>query len=219
MSSSDVRVINSKRSINWSCKNCESIGSDVNSLKAVIVSLQEQVKKLNECVQSITDGGATTSVLDGGQFEELIREVEDRMERKNNLVIYGLPELPGGLTRETRIAGETEGVLKVLKTINPDFSVRELDLNRLGKFNPAAPKARPIKVRMANRAQVFSFLRNSKQLRSSSDYSGVSLSVDRTHRQMRYYDEVKSEVEVRKRNGENVELRFIRGVPSVKTLN
>ncbi|KAL3265398.1 hypothetical protein HHI36_009604 [Cryptolaemus montrouzieri] len=128
ISSTEVRFIDSKKSISCSCKNCESIGSDIASLKTVIVSLQNEIKVLKVQANRNKSGN-----LDEQAWEELFLEFKDRQERKSNIMLYGLPEQPSNTPRYQRVAHENDEVHSVIRSIKPDVS-DSVKIQRMGKF-------------------------------------------------------------------------------------
>ncbi|KAL3266275.1 hypothetical protein HHI36_010455 [Cryptolaemus montrouzieri] len=125
------------KSISWSCKDCESIGGDIASLKSVIVSLQSEIVALKETVKS----NPSNSVNFCEQaWEELLLEFEERDERKSNITMYGLPKQPSG------IAKENDEVNTIIESINPDVRSDGVRMQRLYKFTATSNKPRPIKI-------------------------------------------------------------------------
>nr|CAI5856982.1 unnamed protein product [Callosobruchus analis] len=84
-----IRNKNNKteKNVSWSCTECTSVSSSgIDQLKALIMSLQTEVKEL----KALIDKQASTS--QSFHFEEVVQEVFDRNQRKNNLIIYGVQE-------------------------------------------------------------------------------------------------------------------------------
>lgn len=86
-SASEVRTIKAKgKSISWTCRSCLQVGADINELKAIIVSLKNEISQLRQkCSQENTP-------LEGECFEEILLEFREREKRKSNVVIYGVNE-------------------------------------------------------------------------------------------------------------------------------
>nr|CAI5862346.1 unnamed protein product [Callosobruchus analis] len=103
ISLSDVRTIKNRVNINFTCKNCNDIGSTFADLKAVVQSLQEEIRNLK---------AAKTEVIppiESIDFEQVVQEVSDRNARKRNLIIYGMKEGAKLNSRQAR-ATKTEQV-------------------------------------------------------------------------------------------------------------
>nr|CAH7753523.1 unnamed protein product [Callosobruchus chinensis] len=87
LSLSDIKAIKNKSNINFTCETCKETAVTLADLKALVISLQEEVKELKANKHTIAD--QLSSSMD---YEEIIQEIQDRNSRKKNLIIYGLPE-------------------------------------------------------------------------------------------------------------------------------
>nr|CAI5868873.1 unnamed protein product [Callosobruchus analis] len=85
LTQTDVKTLKNKANIHFTCKNCSTIGATLVDLRALVVSLQEEINAL----KSNRVDPAQTPAID---FEEIVQEVNDRQSRKNNLIIYGIVE-------------------------------------------------------------------------------------------------------------------------------
>lgn len=219
LTSSEIRIISSKKSISWSCKDCEKIGNDIQSLKSVIVSLQKEIKELKTSVQSVS--GDISHEFTDEKFEEVIAEIEERQMRKRNVIVYGVEELGGGGTTDERIKHDHSMVSKLFDEIAPDVSRRSENIRvfRLGKFNPRSDKPRPLKVSLKSWDEVLKILKKSKTLKSTTNFSNLTITSDKTPRQLAHFKKVREEVERRKSQGENVVLKFKKGVPTIDTVD
>lgn len=213
---SEIRMINSKKSIAWNCPKCENLGGDVASLRAVIASLQAEIQQLKVSVQSLSSQPQDKK-LDGGEFEEVLLEFEERQLRKNNLIIHGLPEGTDAMNDDERDTSDCKAVNEMFRTILPNFPTLEpSQFKRLGKPSRDNDKSRPLKLTMNNNQHVRRVLGKSKMFRE--DFN-VFVSSDRTPRQRDYFNKIKIELEQRKSSGENVELKFMKGIPVIRLLN
>lgn len=215
MSSSEVRIINSKKSISWNCSKCESIGSDIMSLKSIIVSLQKEISELRS---SIATSSQTVKIQDES-FEEIVQELEDRMQRRNNIMLYGLAEPSQDIAAEVRAQTDIKSVEEALKFVNPDVQLDIKKVFRVGKSYASTGKPRPLKITLNSDAPVRQLLSRSGQLKKYRKHPNLFLSSDCTPRQNEYFKRVKAEFERRKNDGESVQMRFVRGVPTIKPLN
>lgn len=85
ISSSETRLINSKKSLSWTCPNCHQVGNNINALKAAILSLQEEMRLVKTRVKSDTNE-------DYNMFVEIISKVCERQKRKRNILIFNVKE-------------------------------------------------------------------------------------------------------------------------------
>lgn len=207
ITSSETRLINGKKSLSWTCNQCNSIGNDINSLKAAIVSLQNEIKL-------ITTTHAQEGNPSNNQFEDIVQEVVERQNRKANVVIFGVAEQKN-LTKDERINAEKTDVLKILTFLLPSLGPIS-NIFRLGKYNEQRTTPRPIKVTAANSQQVMEVLRKSGNLKNNENLKHIRLVPDQTPRQMEYYKKIKAELDQRKQAGEeNIKIKHINGVPKI----
>nr|CAH7724968.1 unnamed protein product [Callosobruchus chinensis] len=60
------------------------MGNDINALKAAILSLQTEVRAISSGDKDMT--------LSDMQFEQVVQEVFERQNRRNNIIVFGLKE-------------------------------------------------------------------------------------------------------------------------------
>lgn len=199
MGSADLRFIKSKKGLTWSCESCSLMGDSISDLKSVIVALQREVAGL-KAVQS------NSSSSENVDFEDIVNEVSDRQYRKNNLIIFGIPD-------------NSSNAKDVIKEI---FSEMRCDLEeditpvRLGKPDSSRKLPRPIKLRFKSHETVFKLLFKSKLLRSSEKFKNIRMSSDKTPRQQELYRKIKQELNARIANGEtNIQIKYVNGIPRI----
>ncbi|CAH1970054.1 unnamed protein product [Acanthoscelides obtectus] len=181
------------------------MGGDINALKAAIVALQNEVKALS------TKNNDTK--MSDSQFEDIVQEVSERQNRRCNVIIFGLKE-QNGATKDDKPVLEKSEVVKVLTHVTPSITVT--NIRRLGKFDENRTIGRPIKVKLANVEQVSELIKKCPSLRNSSEFKHISISTDKTPRQMNFYKTLKSELEERKNKGEtNLKIKYVGGVPKI----
>ena len=79
-------------------------------------------------------------------------------------MLYGVDEYPSGTSRSARLAADLETVVSVFATIDSTFQAQALkDCFRLGKYNPAHDKPRPILVKFVRIADVSNILLSKKR--------------------------------------------------------
>nr|CAI5864566.1 unnamed protein product [Callosobruchus analis] len=115
-----------RANINFTCKNCDDIGSTLADLKAVVQFLQEEIRSLK---------AAKTEVIppiESIDFEQVVQEVSDRNAREEYLIIYGMKEGAEPNSRQAR-ATNTEQVKSILRCVSNDISPESITPRRLGK--------------------------------------------------------------------------------------
>nr|CAI5820605.1 unnamed protein product [Callosobruchus analis] len=119
----------------------------------VVLWYQESFEKLNadDLLETITTQvNSSDSDLDkpitSADYEELLREMEDRNSRKQNIIIYNLPETPN-LSKEEQAAADSQHVKRILGNLSNDITILDKPM-RLGNpldwfevLNPFARKA------------------------------------------------------------------------------
>lgn len=211
ISSTEVRMLNSNKGCEWSCTNCRSIGNEIKDLKALIIKLVGEVEKLKL-------PSAAPLNLDNAIYEEMTSEITDRLNRKKNLLIYGVPEQNQQASSDDRILADKRVVTDILGVVKPGTCSDYIKPVRLGKFDKN--KSRPIKIELNNEQEVVNIIRNVKKLKNSRDFVGMSLSYDRTPKQIAYYKKLRKELEERQEAGEsNLKIKYERGVPIIVSEN
>lgn len=91
------------KNLAWNCASCNTIGNDLNSLKVVIISLQNEVKKTQK-----TSNTSSTC-------EEIIVEFDERLKRKNNAIFFGIAEQDSSLDKNARVVENRSVVSGLMK--------------------------------------------------------------------------------------------------------
>nr|CAI5846036.1 unnamed protein product [Callosobruchus analis] len=185
----DVKTIKNRANINFTCKNCNDFGSTLSDLKALVISLQEEIRNLK---------AAKTELIPSSEsfdFEQIVQEVSDRNARKRNLIVYGVTEHAEPNSRQARVT-DTEQVKSVLRYISSDIDIDSIKPQRLGKLNDSG-RSRAIKITLKDETDVISLIRGAARLKNNTAYSRIRISFDRTPRQVQCYKKVKQELEER----------------------
>lgn len=210
LSKSEARKIHSRSGLTWTCKSCSKIGSDLNSLKAAIVALQ------NEIVELKTAGGLsgrTASTLTLLDHEKVIQEITERQKRSCNIIIYGCKENVAD-TKDEQIRKDTGFVGELLASMGVQGA--ELVPIRLGKFETRDAKIRPIKIKLASESTVTKILRNSRNLKSSDRWRQIYVFHDRTPMQLEIHRNARDELKRRLDGGESeLSIKYKGGIPTI----
>ncbi|CAH0551004.1 unnamed protein product [Brassicogethes aeneus] len=83
LTASEVRKTKTKVGLSWSCTICNQMGNDINSLKAIIISLKNDILELKN---------RDSPIVNNFGFEDIIQEINEREKRKSNVIIYNIPE-------------------------------------------------------------------------------------------------------------------------------
>lgn len=204
-----LRIINSKNSVNWTCTTCQKLAPDLNSIKSALVELKREVEQLKSLKTELSNNSPF-------QFEEIVSEVMLRTDKMNNIVIFNVNEQTGNITKEERVSVEKSNIVKMVTTIDPSLSNNIIKFHRIGKFTNGATRPRPIKVTLSDRSAVNNLVKNAKKLKDTQQYSNVTVSYDRTPRQISHYRELKKTLTNRLNNGETgLKIKYIQGIPKI----
>ncbi|GJQ75782.1 hypothetical protein Trydic_g13324 [Trypoxylus dichotomus] len=122
LSITEIRTIKSKKGVSWSCRNCNILSSDINDLKAAILSLRNDLAAREK-----------SAGIDDKAFEELLAELGDRNNRKQNIIMFGVPESDTH-DANTRRSQELETVQAVLKALPSGMNTDHIEVHRIGRF-------------------------------------------------------------------------------------
>ena len=83
----------------------------------------------------------------------------NHLDRKYNVIVYGVNECPKGTTKHARLESDLNGAVTVLSKLDNHVQNQSLkDVYRLGKFNPVAIHPRPLLVKFIRATDVVSVL-------------------------------------------------------------
>lgn len=174
--------------------------STINKLEDKVKTLEEVQKQQKVEIENIKEHLEAFSPPDFDP-EDLIYETQQRINRADNLVLFGVPEKPDGSIIEKR-EHDNEVFKKVMTTL--DISdAHLLACNRIGK--PKRDGHRILKVKFANHQERSLCLRKSKLLKNT-EFRNVFIKPDLTPYQQAMEWELRNELKARRANNEDVVL-------------
>lgn len=208
ITNAEARKIHSNTGFSWSCKLCASVGNDLNSLKAAIVSLREEIQSLKSAVNTPVE--SALSMID---TEKIIQEISDRESRKTNVILYNSIET--GNSKNEQLALDVAQINEICTAA--ELNVSDFQVHRLGKLDLTnTTRRRPIKIKFASEASASSLLRKSTQIKSVDKWSSLGLSRDRTVMQRELYSNVRTQMRERMDAGErNLRIKYRNGIPNI----
>lgn len=226
----DMKFTRSKsKSVKVVCNNCSCNMNQFKNFKELTDSLRHEFTnslnliradfeaQINNLKMSMTSVIPPSPVV---QTEEIIQEVIERQKRQNNIIIFGIPEQDNSLDNTQRTEQDNLVTNNVLHLVKPSLQTNVIKIQRLGRYNLDNTRARPIKVTFDNCTEISDILRNGKNLKSKAEFNMVSLSLDRTPKQLEYYKLLKQQLTERIAKGENnLRIRHFNGVPKIVHLN
>ena len=137
----------------------ESLGDhagELASLKSVVDELSTKLEVLKQKPRDNTSlaqppqGAITTysQALSGpSRLSSAMTDAKPKLDRKSNLVVFGVAEHPTGTPRHTRTLEDLSGISGILSKLSNSISEQSIkDCFRLGKFKEG--RSRPILVKM-----------------------------------------------------------------------
>ena len=139
------------------------------------------------------------------QFEDFMQEFEERQARKLNVIIFGFTEQSSDLDKDIRIAEEISVAIGLLSDISPDVTLADNPkIFRLGKFNATSSKPRPLRLRLQSESMVHNLVHKFVSVKkNNNNFKHVSISFDRTPKQLEHFKALKAELEERRNPGED----------------
>lgn len=139
--------------------------------------------------------------------EQIIREIQDRKKRENNIILLGIPEQTS-YSVEQRVLKDESEVLYIISQISKDIP-KPVKIFRIGKFIPG--KMRGLKVCFDKPEPAMQLLRSKDKIASN-----IKIYSDQTPAQRDYFLKTKNELNNRISNGEkDITIKYIKGIPSV----
>lgn len=136
-------------------------------------------------------------------------EILDRIRRKNNIVIMGVPETSRGL--------ENDDIQRLIDSLVPGVSANLKTCFRIGKTpkpeNTGNP--RPIKVVFKSEDDSLSILKNKKKI-DTNEFQGISIKADLTFAQLSHLSSLREEMKKRQHQGEqNLTIKYVKNIPQI----
>ena len=180
----------------------DSINEKSEKFEEQLFQLQSNVKKNNEQISFMKE--SIKRIEDGRsqQLEEIHEEVEQRILRKTNVIIRGLPQLTFG-DQMQRSGYDRKRSAALFDTLGVEENAI-LHVRRLGKVRKNMKRI--LKVYCRDEETVKKLLMKAKSLRSSDNFKSVYIGKDLTIRQQKDEKFLREELERRRRDGENVVL-------------
>lgn len=196
-------VILQRRTLMFLCKSCRTAFKSAPSLLRQIEVLASEVKSLKQEMNLLKQQAKPN-------MEPLIFEVQDRVSRANNFMIFNAKENSSSELK-IRIEADKKVVTEVMDLMgienNTDKIVKVLRVG-VQKSN----KPRPLKVICSDSRLVNSVIRSKSKLYSSE----FRVSSDQTKMQQDHWKAVRAELKSREENGEtNLTIKYIQGVPKI----
>lgn len=183
-----------KRTLKFYCYECSE----------GIKIIPKLLKKLDEMEERLNTLSRQQPISENPSFnDKMAEELLERQKRSNNIVIFNLPVKED----DKRDAG------KLLSDL-ANRNINILKSARVGKTNKNGFKA--LKVTLSNHDDVDNVLKAKRTLKGKNIY----INTDLTHLQRTNLNELKMEMESRKKNGEeDLIIKYVKGIPKLVKKN
>lgn len=166
---------------------------------------REEITRINARIDTFNKdlSVAKISARDTGNAvsqNQVLEEIEDRLLRRKNVILYGIPE------NDNNLNADKDNVNSALSDLGFDSSSITGAI-RLGKFSTSLGKPRPIKITTASVEHVDKLIRSFQQMKKTDSlppcWVNVQIQRDWTLKQRQDYAELKKELTARKTQGED----------------
>ena len=203
--------------IRWYCRKCDSFAGgllanikqitrrqDILELKvdnietSVQKKLEEQDRKIEKVLHDSKQIEETVKTRETAPIQNSVKEIDDRMSRKRNIVFYGVAESQS-TESEIRKREDTEKAIHIIE--NGLHSEGEIEnCRRLG--GKKAETSRPLLVRLKSQDQAEKCLRSWRTMKENEDFKTIAMKRDMTFLERQ---EMKKLVEERNRRREQTQ--------------
>ena len=207
------KVCDTLESLSGRMNNIEIRLAEVESKQAdqenEIKIMKDELNNLSKLESKVTDQENEIKTLKGNLSclsnssspeNDFYDEIEMRMSKRENLIIFGVPESETGSVLDRKAADESylNHLIQELDIQNFEFK----RLERIGKIS--ANRGRLLKVSGVDLQKKQEILRRSRGLRNSNQYKRVFINADLTPMQRQKQRELQSELRDRRTRGEDV---------------
>lgn len=179
-------------------------------IKDVTTSVQNAVHDLNILKAKVNNAPAG-EVSNGPAMVNYLNEVEDRLSRKQNAMIYGVEETQCG-DKKQRLLNVQTSVANLFGELSFNESVENIKIQRIGKYSPHLPRPRPIKLILTSADKATSLIQAASRMKklptASATLKRIQIWPDRTELQRQQSKALKIELEQRKKDEHNQNLKI-----------
>lgn len=201
---SNCDLLLTEHSRNISCHNdrFSEVEQNIEGIKANFATAMSTLETLKSGMGS------------GSTVDDVLLELSEREARKNNLILFNMPESTMEDV-EGRKRADEQSVRQLFSDITKtDISRAFVKVVRIG--GRSGNKIRPLKIVLQSETLVADILRGTPQLRGLPQYHGIAVSSDRTPGQRQQYRLLKQQLAERVASGErNLKIRNITGIPRI----
>lgn len=164
------------------------------------ICMQVQINGTQESLDSVENVGVSlTPQSSTSHIADAMNQYFDRERRKQNLVIFGLPESEGSNSSDRNMLDASA----FSRLVSSQFKIENITIVKtahLGRINPEKP--RPLLVSLSDSSSRRYLLQNSKILRGNPEYNKVYISPDLSPKEREANKKLQIELRQRRQGGE-----------------
>lgn len=185
--------------INGHSTQLNTLSTELATLTTKVVTLEANIASSNTKSSSLIN-------------DNLISEMIDRQSRRNNVLLFNLPE---ALNDSTNAISDPTSIQNILDFLN--LKSKPNSVTRLGKPSSSnTTKPRPIKLHFSDQKDIFELFSYQNKLKSNPTWKDLRFSPDRTKQQQEYVSHLRQELLNRQSNGEqDLIIKYIKGTPKI----
>ena len=197
------------KGLRWFCASCQDTPTQeprpkqnddlrITAIEKVCQDMKSQMDQIFSVLSESAKNKIETKIKT--QVEEVLNDHKEGENKKNNLLLFNLPEPKSDTDPEKE---DLENVKQVVSIMNKDVSTDALDketVTRLGKWRPQhKEKPRPVKIIFNNEETKWKVLGKSYKLRNVEPYKSVIAANDRTAKELQEDKALKIKLEEAKK--------------------
>lgn len=210
----DLRTSNNKlvSSINSQFDKVATITNKINGHSTQLNTLSTELASLTTKVVTLEANIASSNTKSSTLINDnLISEMIDRQSRRNNVLLFNLPE---ALNDSINASSDATSIQNILDFLN--LKSKPNSVTRLGKPSSNTTKPRPIKLHFSDQKDIFELFSYQNKLKSNPTWKDLRFSSDRTKQQQEYMSHLRQELLNRQSNGEqDLIIKYIKGTPKI----
>lgn len=196
-------LVNSSLSENiiWYCEGCNKAIPGVKKVLRVVNKMKESQDQMNARLdrmeEKLNNVDKQTELEEDYKIDQALYDFKEREMRKNNVIIFNLPEPKANDNEEEKRLEESENIQKVCQSADVRFEVEEI--LRLGqKKTGQRAKPRPVKVIFKDEVLKRKLIRNQEEVQRNTELKDVTITPDYAIRQRNMNEQMKTEVAKRR---------------------
>ena len=193
------KALLSSDNLTYSCNDCKGI--NIRDLLNRFSSMEKELKSLRDQLN-------TKSAFDVGSIVcQALKENQEQMEKRNNMMIFGIKESADSGRQSADDDGEDES--EVLESVFNHLGISKTDIISATRVGKKGRNPRPMRVKLNSLDLKLKCFRKARDLKKSNmaDLRKVSIRNDLTFLQLAADRKLVQEFKHRKEKGENVVLR------------